>query len=147
MGYGYCPRSIPSTRLLPDKRRLARQQNGSINLADRIDSEGAAMMLMMTWGRRDGDAINPTLYPNYTVMQDRLEEGYIDYRDTSHFLLQPRFTSHRLDLRLSTSMIPLQHQVVTRCHQHRPFTVSTTQMVAIPQLQVRTSQRACCLQH
>ena len=56
-------------------------KNGSINLADRIDSEGAAMMLMMTWGRRDGDALNPTLYPNYTVMQDRLEEGYIDYRD------------------------------------------------------------------
>ena len=26
VGYGYCPRSIPSTRLLPDKRRLARQQ-------------------------------------------------------------------------------------------------------------------------
>ena len=56
-------------------------KNGSINLADRIDSEGAAMMLMMTWGRRNGDALNPTLYPNYTVMQDRLEEGYIDYRD------------------------------------------------------------------
>ena len=56
-------------------------KNGSINLADRIDSEGSAMMLMMTWGRRNGDASNPTLYPNYTVMQDRLEEGYIDYRD------------------------------------------------------------------
>ena len=56
-------------------------KNGSINLADRIDSEGAAMMLMMTWGRRNGDTLNPTLYPNYTVMQDRLEEGYIDYRD------------------------------------------------------------------
>jgi uncharacterized membrane protein len=56
-------------------------KNGSIHLADRIDSEGAAMMLMMTWGRRSGDAMNPTLYPNYTVMQDRLEEGYIDYRD------------------------------------------------------------------
>ena len=56
-------------------------KNGSIHLADRIDSEGAAMMLMMTWGRRSGDAMNPTLYPNYTVMQDRLEDGYIDYRD------------------------------------------------------------------
>ena len=56
-------------------------KNGSIDLAERIDTEGAAMMLMMTWGRRSGDAMNPTLYPNYTVMQDRLEEGYIDYRD------------------------------------------------------------------
>lgn len=56
-------------------------KNGSINLGERIDSEGAAMMLMMTWGRRSGDAMNPTLYPNYTVMQDLLEQGYIDYRD------------------------------------------------------------------
>lgn len=56
-------------------------KNGSVHLADRIDSEGAAMMLMMTWGRRNGDAQNPVLYSNYTVMQDRLEHGYIDYRD------------------------------------------------------------------
>ena len=56
-------------------------KNGSIDLADRIDTEGAAMMLLMTWGRRNGDASNALLYPNYTVMQDRIEEGYIDYRD------------------------------------------------------------------
>ena len=56
-------------------------KNGSVHLADRIDSEGAAMMLMMTWGRRNGDAQNPMLYSNFTVMQDRLEQGYIDYRD------------------------------------------------------------------
>jgi len=56
-------------------------KNGSVLLADRIDSEGAAMMLMMTWGRRNGDAQNPILYSNFTVMQDRLEQGYIDYRD------------------------------------------------------------------
>ena len=56
-------------------------KNGSIHLGDRIDSEGSAMMLMMTWGRRNGDATNAVLYPNYTVMQDRLEQGYIDYRD------------------------------------------------------------------
>ena len=56
-------------------------KNGSIHLAERIDSEGAAMMLMMTWGRRNGDAQNPILYSNFTEMQDRLEQGYIDYRD------------------------------------------------------------------
>ena len=56
-------------------------KNGSVNLADRIDTEGGGMMLLMTWGHRNGDALNPTLYPNYTVMQDRLEEGYLDYRD------------------------------------------------------------------
>ncbi|MDP6224190.1 MAG: hypothetical protein QGF34_03935 [Candidatus Poseidoniaceae archaeon] len=56
-------------------------KNGSIHLADRVDTEGGAMMLFMTWGRRSGDTMHPILYPNYTVMQDRLEEGYIDYRD------------------------------------------------------------------
>ena len=56
-------------------------KNGSIHLADRIDSEGAAMMLMLTWGRRNGDVQHPILYSNFTEMQDRLEQGYIDYRD------------------------------------------------------------------
>ena len=56
-------------------------KNGSIHLADRVDTEGGAMMLFMTWGRRSGDAMHPILYSNYTVMQDRLEQGYIDYRD------------------------------------------------------------------
>ena len=56
-------------------------KNGSIDLADRVDTEGGSTMLMMTWGRRSGDPTNPTLFSNYTVMQDRLEEGYIDFRD------------------------------------------------------------------
>ncbi|MCK5253862.1 MAG: right-handed parallel beta-helix repeat-containing protein, partial [Thermoplasmata archaeon] len=32
-----------------------------------IEEAGADTMLMMTWGRRDGDASNPTLYPNFTA--------------------------------------------------------------------------------
>jgi uncharacterized membrane protein len=56
-------------------------KNGSVELADRVDTEGGSTMLMMTWGRRSGDATNPILFSNYTVMQDRLEQGYIDYRD------------------------------------------------------------------
>ena len=56
-------------------------KNASIDLADRVDTEGGSTMLMMTWGRRSGDPTNPTLFSNYTVMQDRLEEGYIDFRD------------------------------------------------------------------
>ena len=56
-------------------------KNGSVLLADRVDAEGGSTLLMMTWGYRSGDALNPTLFSNYTVMQDRLEEGYIDYRD------------------------------------------------------------------
>ena len=38
-------------------------------------------MLFMTWGHRSGDSALTTLYPNYTVMQNRIEQGYIDYRD------------------------------------------------------------------
>lgn len=56
-------------------------KNASVDLADRVDTEGGSTMLMMTWGYRSGDASNPTLFSNYTVMQDRLEDGYIDYRD------------------------------------------------------------------
>ena len=56
-------------------------KNGSIHLAERIDAEGGATMLFMTWGHRSGDSTLTTLYPNYTVMQNRIEQGYIDYRD------------------------------------------------------------------
>ncbi|MBM4367547.1 MAG: hypothetical protein FJ102_15145 [Deltaproteobacteria bacterium] len=36
-------------------------------------------VLLMTWGRREGDADNPTLYPDYLTMQSRLEAGYQAY--------------------------------------------------------------------
>ena len=56
-------------------------KNGAVNLAEAIEDEGSEAMLMMTWGRRNGDAVNPIIYGNFTMMQDRLESGYIDYRD------------------------------------------------------------------
>ena len=56
-------------------------KNSSIDLSERIDTEGGTAMLMMTWGRRSGDPTYPLLYSNYSVMQDRLEQGYIDFRD------------------------------------------------------------------
>ena len=42
---------------------------------------GAESILMMTWGRRNGDSNNQVLYPDFLSMQERLEDGYIDYRD------------------------------------------------------------------
>jgi len=36
-------------------------------------------MLLLTWGRRDGDAQNPALYGDFTSMQERLNEGYLAY--------------------------------------------------------------------
>ena len=55
--------------------------NGAVNMSEAIEDEGSEAMLMMTWGRRIGDPTNPTIYSNFTMMQDRLESGYIDYRD------------------------------------------------------------------
>ena len=54
-------------------------KNAAINLADATEDEGGESILMMTWGRRNGDPMNPTLYSNFSVMQDRLESGYMDY--------------------------------------------------------------------
>jgi len=34
------------------------------------------VVLFVTWGRREGDAMNPGLYPDYSTMQDRLDQGY-----------------------------------------------------------------------
>jgi len=55
--------------------------NGSINLAERINSSGSETVLMMTWGRRAGDSVNSHIYSNFSNMQDRLKIGYEDYRD------------------------------------------------------------------
>jgi uncharacterized membrane protein len=56
-------------------------KDAAILLANSIESESSESVLMMTWGRRNGDPANPTIYSNFTMMQDRLEEGYIDFRD------------------------------------------------------------------
>lgn len=42
---------------------------------------GAETVLMMTWGRRLGDADNPDLYPDFLTMQAALTDGYLTYRD------------------------------------------------------------------
>ncbi len=41
-----------------------------------IEAAGAETALFMTWGRRDGDSLNPGLYPDYETMQERLQAGY-----------------------------------------------------------------------
>ena len=55
-------------------------KNAAISLADRIDSEGSDVVLLMTWGRRAGDAQNPIRNSNFTVMQENLESGYLDFQ-------------------------------------------------------------------
>ena len=56
-------------------------KDGAVGFGNAIEEEGSEAVLFMTWGRRNGDPTNPMLYSNFTVMQERLEQGYIDYRD------------------------------------------------------------------
>ncbi len=58
-----------------------RSLEGATTLNGMIEDLGADTVLLMTWGRRDGDSTNPTLYPNFTVMQARLEAGYRMYAE------------------------------------------------------------------
>ena len=52
-----------------------------VELGGRGLVEGADIMLMMTWGRQDGDASNAALYPDFSIMNQRLLDGYEDYAD------------------------------------------------------------------
>lgn len=42
---------------------------------DYIRPTGATTLLFMTWGRRDGDDLNPGIYPNFLAMQQRLSDN------------------------------------------------------------------------
>ena len=57
----------------------AASEEAVVALASQADLNGASPLLFLTWGRRDGDATNPELYPDYLEMQDRLTEGYLAY--------------------------------------------------------------------
>ena len=46
-----------------------------------VRENGANTILYMTWGRKNGDPMNPSFYPNFKTMNQRLKEGYILYRD------------------------------------------------------------------
>jgi hypothetical protein len=53
-------------------------EEGATILRDLASDAGADTVIFMTWGRRDGDDMNPTLYPDYPTMQDRLSAGYTE---------------------------------------------------------------------
>ena len=54
---------------------------GAVVLDGMIEELGSDTVLMMTWGRRNGDLSNPSIYPNFTSMQGRLETGYRMYAE------------------------------------------------------------------
>ncbi|MEC8025341.1 MAG: DUF4886 domain-containing protein [Myxococcota bacterium] len=53
--------------------------NGSVYLADLADKAGAQVALLVTWGRLNGDATNPLLYPDFETMNTLINTGYTSY--------------------------------------------------------------------
>jgi len=53
---------------------------GAVTLAANIDAVGAKTKLFLTWGRRDGDAGNMQLNPDFLTMQQNLKTGYEGYQ-------------------------------------------------------------------
>ena len=51
----------------------------AVGLNEKIETNGAETLFMMTWGRRDGDSQNTFMYPDFSTMQSLLEEGYHNY--------------------------------------------------------------------
>ena len=54
---------------------------------------GGESMLMLTWGRRDGDVQNPVLYEDFTTMQGRLNEGYLSYASQAGSIEHPIYVA------------------------------------------------------
>lgn len=57
--------------VFPDKFRDA-----AVDLDKMIDQAGAMTVFYQTWGRRDGDKMNPKLFPDYKKMQKALSDSY-----------------------------------------------------------------------
>ncbi|MFT4974599.1 MAG: hypothetical protein ACI8S6_000482 [Myxococcota bacterium] len=52
----------------------------AVELDDLAEARGAQTLLLLTWGRRDGDADNTKLFPDFSTMQAHLTEGYLRYQ-------------------------------------------------------------------
>ena len=68
---------VPSFPMSNQEFQLSRA--GAVTLAKEIAKKGAATQLFMTWGRRNGDARNPQINPDFLSMQSNLAAGYASY--------------------------------------------------------------------
>lgn len=48
----------------------------AFDLASAASANGSEVVLLMTWGYREGDEMNPNAYADYLTMQDRITQGY-----------------------------------------------------------------------
>ena len=64
--------------------------NKAVNeLCEIIQDAGARPVLYITWGRRDGDARNPNLFPDFETMQGKLSKAYREAARKNDALLAP----------------------------------------------------------
>lgn len=63
-----------------DEYTLASRAALKDTLVPLAEAAGARVVLLMTWGYRDGDPINPATYPDYSTMQAAIASGYEAYR-------------------------------------------------------------------
>ena len=56
-------------------------RDAAVDLAEMITDAGATPRLFMTWGYRNGDALNAWRFPDYPTMQGLLAEGYYAYAE------------------------------------------------------------------
>ena len=54
-------------------------RTAAVGLDAAVAAHEAQTVFFMTWGRRQGDADNPSLYPDFSTMQARLTDGYLGY--------------------------------------------------------------------
>lgn len=68
-------------------------RDGALALDALISSAGAETVFFLTWGRRDGDAMNEWLFPDFTTMQDLLTAGYGLYAEACSGVERPVWTA------------------------------------------------------
>jgi hypothetical protein len=58
-------------------------RDAAAGLDEAIAARDADTVFMATWGRRDGDAQNASMYPDFHTMNDRILDGYLAYAGDS----------------------------------------------------------------
>ena len=64
-------------------------EGAAIGLDKVIDASGARTVFYQTWGRRDGDKMNPRLFPDYQSMQETLSGNYRRTAERCDAILAP----------------------------------------------------------
>jgi hypothetical protein len=67
--------------------------NGLRVMHEQVTAQTARSMLMLTWGRRDGDPQNSVLYGDFLAMQERLNDGYLAYASLASTVDNPIYVA------------------------------------------------------